>query len=239
MHAHESCGRDAGPRSQSADRMPDPAAEVRRCARCGEAALVVEQAWQHRFAGVVTGTQTLELACRSCGANVVLHPWTKIRVEQVMAVLFMPAIIPGLFFFFSARKKARAWSENPLVTGAPSFAPRPGPPARRCDCGVAADCVALAREGTWDWVIGRRSDFLCSQCGTRFSVHDVRGVVFMSLAAVALFAAGALVILHPPGSAVGAERSNQGFGVAMLAFGVVAMLVFARRVWLRAMHPHV
>lgn len=197
----------------------------------------MERAWQHRFAGVVTGTQTLELACRSCGAKVVLHPWTKIRVEQVMAVVFMPAIIPGLIFFFSARTKARAWSENPLVDGAPAFAPKPGPPARRCHCGAAADCAAVAREGTWDWVIGRRSDHLCAQCGRRFSVHDVHGVVFMSLLALALFAVGALVVLHPPGSAVGAERSNQGFGVATLVFGASATLVFARRVWLRARHP--
>lgn len=217
--------------------MTDPTSPVRRCARCQQASLVVDHAWQHRYAGVATGTQTLELSCRSCGAKVVLHPWTKIRVEQVMAVLFMPAIVPGLFFFFSARKKARAWSENPLVAGAPSFEPPPGPPARRCGCGEAAPCVVLAREGTWDWVIGRRSEHLCPKCGRRFAVHDVRGVLFAGVVALVLFAAGGFVVLHPPGAAVGAAQSNRLFGVAMLGFGVSAALVFALRLARRAKHP--
>jgi len=214
-----------------------PPDEVRRCARCHQAALVVDRAWQHRRIGIVTGTQTLELSCRSCGASVVLHPWLRIRVEQVMAVLLAPAIIGGLFFFFSARQKARAWTENPVVTGAPSFEPPPDPPPRRCDCGALADCVALVREGTWDVMIGSRTDYLCAQCGRRFSAHDARSIISMSVIALALLVLGALVVLHPPGAAVGATRSNQRFGFVMLALSLVAATVLARRLWLRGRHP--
>lgn len=105
---------------------------------------------------------------------------------------------------------------------------------RRCDCGGAADAVALVREGTWDVLLGRRTDALCAQCGRRFSVHDVLGLVSASVAALVLIAAGSLVVLHPPG---GAERSNQDFGVAMIVFGFIAALVFTRRLRLRAKHP--
>lgn len=215
---------------------PQPPEQVRRCARCANATLVLVPAWQHKFAGVLTQTWTREFECRSCGVKVVLHPLTVIRAEQLLAFLLMPAIIPGIIFFVGARKKARAWVDNPVVEGAP-VAPRAGPPPRRCECASPAECVAITREGTWTVQIGTRFDHRCTQCSRAFGVHDLRGVVFPSLVAVALFAAGALVILHPPGAAVGAQESNQWFGRAMVALGVVSLLVFTRRVWARLIHP--
>lgn len=215
----------------------EPAEHVRRCARCGQATLVLTHAWQHTFAGVFTQTWTYEFDCRSCGVKVVLHPLKAIRAERLLSFLLMPAIIPGILFFVSARKKAQAWVDNPVVEGADPGAPTAGPPPRRCTCSAPAPCVAIAREGTWSVLLGRRADHRCAQCTRVFSVHDVRGVVFPSVVAAALFATGALVVLHPPGAAVGAERSNQWFGVALVALGVVASLVFVQRLRARLNHP--
>jgi hypothetical protein len=190
--------------------------------------------------GLTTNTQTLELACRHCGARVTLHPWNRIQVERLFALLLMPALIPGLFFFLRARAKARAWSENPLVDGVPaSGLVPPGPRARRCACSAPAACVALVRHGTWSVFLGLREDFQCPRCVSRFSVHQVRSLVVTALMAGALIGAGALVVLVPPGSAVGAARSNQGFGVVLLLGGLVSALVWVWRIAQRRAHPHV
>lgn len=215
-----------------------PSGEVRRCACCGQVALVVVHAWQHKYAGLYTGAQTLDLECKSCGIKVVLHPQTTIRAERIIAFLLMPAIIPGLIFYLGARKKARAWTDNPVVEGAAPRDDQPsGPPARRCDCSGAAVCVAIVRKGAPIRPIGTQYDYRCARCAKTFKVHDVPGTLFASLLALVLFAAGALVILHPPGSAVGAEESNRWFGYGMVVLGVIASLVFAARVRGRLAHP--
>lgn len=213
-------------------------AEIRRCARCGHVALVVVRAWQHRMVGINTGTRTLQLRCQSCGIEVVLHSEKTIRAERILGFLLMPAIIPGIIFLASARKKARAWTDNPVVEGAaPRDEQRAGPPSRRCDCSGTAECVAIVRKGTWTRPVGTRCDYRCTRCGKGFAVHDVGGVVFASLIASVLFAAGAIVIIHPPGAAVGAEESNRCIGFGMVVLGVLASLVFALRLRGRLAHP--
>lgn len=216
----------------------DPSSEVRRCAKCGQPTLVVTRTWHHRFVGIFTGARTFELGCTSCGAQVVLHPQREIALERLFAMVMMPAIVPGLFFLARARKKARAWAENPVVEGAAPVAPASlGVPHRQCECLAIASCVALVRQGRWDFVLGTAALYECRACSRRFVVHDLRGVVFAALFGVALVAAGTFVILHPPGSAVAAERSNQWFGAGAVGFGVIAFVVFALRVWKRVVHP--
>jgi hypothetical protein len=89
----------------------DAATQVRRCARCTLPTLHCVRAWHHRFAGIDTSSRTLEFRCASCGAEVALHPHTTIAAERLTAILLMPAIFPGLYFFASARRKTRAWHQ--------------------------------------------------------------------------------------------------------------------------------
>lgn len=195
-------------------------------------------AWAHKIAGIHTGSRTLELECRSCGAKVVLHPETTIRAERILGFLLLPAIFPAILFLGRARKKARAWTDNPVVAGAaPRADVRSVPPTRRCDCSGTAQCIAIVRKGTWSFSIGRRYDYRCTRCEKIFAVHDAGGLVFASLVAVVLFAAGTLVIVHPPGAAVGAESSNRWFGIGMVGLGAIALLVFVGRLRGRLAHP--
>ncbi len=214
-----------------------PANEVRRCARCGQATLVCVREWQHRFAGVDTPTRTFDLECQSCGVKVTLHPQTKIAAERLFAYLMIPAIFPSLYFFASARRKARAWTDNPVV-GAAASSPT-GPRARQCFCTAAAPCVRIIQRRAGGLPVGTRNEYRCGACSRSFVVPDVSGIVFSFVTASLLSAGGALVIAFPPGSAVGAEQSNQWFGVALVAFGMIAWVNFAFGVRARMIHPEV
>lgn len=220
-----------------ADR-PMHADEVRRCARCGAGALVCVQAWQLRFAGVGTDSWTLDYACQSCGAEVTLHPQKQIRVERLFAFLMLPAIIPSILFLASARRKARAWSDNPVISGA-TVVPLPREePARACSaCQGIARCTEIGRRQTRWLSLGTRYRYTCSRCASGFTVHDDRAVAFAFVAASVLSAMGALVVAFPPGSEVGATASGRWFGVALLAVAAMAWVSFARRICARRAHP--
>jgi len=211
---------------------------VRRCVQCKAAALFVVREWQHKALGLFTGVKTFELECQNCRARVVLHPWTEINVERVFAFVFMPALFPGLFFWLRARKKARAWTENPIVERSSiEGIAQPREPSRRCECSAIATCVAVVKEGRLTLPLGTRHEYQCPVCTARFAVHDAWGIVFMSFAAAVLAAVGLLVILVPSGPTAEIQASNQGFGVAFLAFSAFAALLFAWRVRQRLTHP--
>ena len=102
--------------------------------------------------------------------------------------------------------------------------------ARRCGCGAAAPRVRVIRERLKGFIpIGSVHEHSCAACGATFNVYSVTAVLFASFAAAILTAAGALMVLHPPGSAVGAESSNRWFGVGLLVVGLLAWIVPASR----------
>jgi hypothetical protein len=151
--------------------------------------------------------------------------------------MLMPAVVPGLYFLSRANRRAAAWTDNPVVTG---LAPTAAPPSirpRRCPCGGVGTCDAVVRLGTERTRLGTRYDFRCARCERPFSVHDTAAVLAMLGVALALLSLGSLVILHPPGAAVGAERSNQPFGVAAVVGGLIAAVTVALRVRRRWLHP--
>jgi hypothetical protein len=120
---------------------------------------------------------------------------------------------------------------------APSAPPEPpGPPRRACSCGSSARCVAVVAQRARFFPAGNRYDYECA-CKRSFSVYDLAGIAFTFLAGGVVTAAGALVTMYPPGSAVGAENSNRWFGVALLVFGAAGWLMFVARVRARIVHP--
>lgn len=77
------------------------------------------------------------------------------------------------------------------------------------------------------------------RCQRRFSVHSVGSVIFALFAAAYLGSCGSLVVVHPPGSAVGAADQNRWFGVAILVFALVAFVLVISRAVARLRHPKV
>lgn len=209
-----------------------PETEARRCARCGQPELVCTNDWRLRVAGVDTPGRVLDFRCRSCGAEVTLVPRKEIAIDRLFAWLFLPAIFPSVIFFARARRKERAYADNPIVPG--RYAGPPEPPRRLCTCGRAARCVAsrtnVRRTGT-------RRAYRCEGCGRAFVVHDARGILQLGLGACVLAAAGVLVMLAPPGGAVGAQASNRWFGVMLAAAGLVGWVVTGAWVRGRVVHP--
>lgn len=212
------------------------AREVRRCARCGAAALACIRAWRHRVLGVDTSMWTLELGCQSCGAEVTLHPPKKIALERIFAILLVPTIVGSLIFFARARANARAWRDNPVVAAVAAPARRV-PPTRRCACRGGAACSEMGRRQVLGVAIGTRFRHTCDHCGRVFTVHDVRAVVATSVLASVLTALGALIVIHPPGSDVGAAASNRWFGMALLVLAAIAWIAVPRRIRARRAHP--
>jgi DNA-directed RNA polymerase subunit RPC12/RpoP len=199
--------------------------------------LVCVHDWQHRIVGLDTQTRTLEFRCQSCGAEVTLHPQNRIFAERLMGWLLIPAIFPSVYFFVSARRKERAWTDHPLVDGAQHTPAVPD--GRRCVCSRAAPCIRIMQRRMQGIPVGTRYQYRCSACSRAFTVHDNRSIVFWAITAIVLCAAGALVLAFPPGSAVGAERSNQWFGAALVVFGAIGWLIVGLAIRGRIEHPPV
>jgi DNA-directed RNA polymerase subunit RPC12/RpoP len=217
---------------------PSQAGEVRQCASCKAATLICIHSWRHRVLGIDTETWTLEFECQTCRAKVILFPHKHIWVDRLFAFLLLPAIFPSVFFFASARRKARAYTDNPVVN-APSPTRPAGPADRVCNCGGPARCTAIIVNETRWTAIARRSEYICRRCAATFTVHDLRGIVFAFIAAVALSAAGALMVAFPPGAAVYAQRNNQWFGFALLLCAAIACMGGVLRVRIRRIHPEI
>ena len=112
------------------------------------------------------------------------------------------------------------------------------PPLRRCRCGVAAPCVRIWRSSAFV-VVGNRYEHLCDRCKQTFSVQDTPRIASALVATAALCCAGAFVVAHPPGSAIGAESQNHWVGVALVAFGVLAWLRLALLIRDRKLHRRI
>lgn len=209
--------------------------DLRRCSACGAPTLACVRDWHHRILGVPTPSRTLELACQRCGFRVTLEPRVKIDAARLLAWLLLPAIIPSVLFFARARRMERAWTDHPLV-GLTAAPPSLGP-ARACLCGGAALCVGLAQRRVQGRSVGTRATHSCPRCGCTFEISDGLGVLSMTVAALALSAFGLLIVVHPPGSGVGAEHSNRLFGVGALALGALTWAMLASRVRARTRHP--
>lgn len=112
-------------------------------------------------------------------------------------------------------------------------------PTRACRCGGRSPCVAVEVERARGLPVGKCFDHECLRCNGRFRVHSVGSVVFALFATTVLGSCGSLMVVHPPGSAVGEADHNRWFGVAILVAAVGALALFVARIVARLRHPTV
>jgi hypothetical protein len=106
-----------------------------------------------------------------------------------------------------------------------------------CRCRAVATCTEVVEQRSKLGRVGFRYGYSCSVCRASFSVFSDLNIAFVVFACAVATAAGALVVVYPPGSAVGAESSNRVFGYAILALSVFGWGFFASRVRTRLRHP--
>lgn len=121
--------------------------EVRRCAKCGEAAVLLATEWQHTVGGTRINQSTRDFRCHHCGAKFTLVPKVNSIIFIVMGLIMSFAIFPlglSLWGWLALRRDRR----NPVVPGAPPprLRYRDGPPLRRCACGRDATTTKITRE---------------------------------------------------------------------------------------------
>ena len=98
-------------------------------------------------------------------------------------------------------------------------------------------CVSAIPEHAKGLRVGTQLHYSCARCKRDFGVSSNGSIAFALFAAVFLSAIGWLVVVQPPGSAVGAEESNRWFGWVLAAFGAAAWIVAGSRIVARLRHP--
>lgn len=155
--------------------------EVRRCARCREAAVV--KVSEVRFPE--TGESQREYCCQSCGRRFTVPPKsTSISLILIGGCMFV-AVLPLAAVVWGVRQLR--WERRyPLVPGAPLPLKRfdDGPPVRRC-AGCGSTCGASASVGNARGLpTGTRYDYACGGCGRTFVVESAGGHAWSFLWAV-------------------------------------------------------
>ncbi len=158
--------------------------EVRKCAQCGDAAVVLVFEWIHSYAGVDVASSTRDYRCQNCGAKFSLHPkvgsWTFI----VLGLLMGFAIFPLGFTLFGWLRLRRD-AANPVVPGAPrpQLRFKDGPPRRRCNtCGDPVALTKVTRNTSKGIPTGTEYEYVCNACKKKFTIESVWGHCFSAMA---------------------------------------------------------
>jgi hypothetical protein len=180
------------PRTGRYARSERPKREVRRCASCGSASVIVCQAWAHSFSGQETGQVTRDCRCQACGAKATLRDPKAIRTFKIIAWVFLITILGFPIMMFKVWRWNRAWDGNPLVPDAPF--PRivywRGPGNRRCGrCGQVARLVSVTRNTRNGIPMGTDCDYACVGCKQEFKTESAGGILVNFMGA-ALFTVG-------------------------------------------------
>ena len=134
----------------------------------------------------------------------------------------------------------------PIVPGAPMPALRHAAPPergrpedalRRCGCGSRARCTHVEQQRLRGLPIGRRYQFVCDACRATFAFDDAAHTAFLFVAAAGLSFAAWLLVLHPPGAAVGATATNRWFALPVGLGALAYVALFLRALFRRARHP--
>lgn len=212
----------------------DGAIEVRKCKRCGRAAVTLVSSWQHTMWGASTGTSTRDYRCQACGARFTIHPGTKQLGLWIAGVLLLPALV-GVVPLVMAWRRSRVDRDNPIVPDAPApqIRYRDGPPLRTCGkCGGTAAAAKITRRSHNGLPSGIEYEYVCSQCKKEFVVESLWG---QTLAAIisSLVAGGGLLVLMT----VESPLSRYGWGIGLSLVGLLLFAQMAGRVRNRFANP--
>jgi DNA-directed RNA polymerase subunit RPC12/RpoP len=172
------------------------ASEVRRCARCQEAAVVLIQDWQHTVSSIATGQSTRDYQCQACGARFRIRP----RLERILGLgigIMAGLTVIGIPLFVMYWRRYRMETRLPVVPDAPAPEIRypSGPPLRRCAaCGAPAKVFSITRHTHNGLPSGTDYAYRCSGCQRELKVQSVWGIVLGGLIAI-LVAVGAWAFL--------------------------------------------
>jgi len=214
-----------GPRVAPVDvfaRLADPDHEVRRCAACGEPAVICDRTITHYVNGQRTGAVTRECRCQACGVKITLYDPRAIRSVKIVALLFVFTVIPPIVIWLEARSRKRTWIANPLVPAAPR------PKRRYPPIGIARRCVRCAtvvrgQAHTTRPPTGTTYRFRCTQCRARFATESIFSHVVRAVIAVGMAVAGWQAVHHPDGS------RDRYLGALFLGLAALVVVTSLRR----------
>ncbi|MBX7113051.1 MAG: hypothetical protein K1X64_01860 [Myxococcaceae bacterium] len=168
------------------------APEVRRCAKCGEEAVLLSMEWRHTVWGTPTNQTTRDFRCHACGAQFTLVPRSHAIIFMVMGVIMGCAIFP-LGFSLWGWLALRRDKMNPVVPGAPPprLRYRDGPPLRLCTCGQNAVTTKITRERINGLPAGTEYIYQCGSCQQQFTVVSFWRHCAMAFSALVLLAIAA------------------------------------------------
>ena len=167
--------------------------EIRRCAKCHEAAAVCVRDWKHTTMGISTGSSTRDFCCQNCGYRFTLAAKVRMWAWGICTLLFCVACIPSVIFGSVVAYDAWQYQSNPIVPDAPPPALRfrSDEPTRRCaKCGGIARCGQVTRTSSNGLPTGTDYDYRCDGCGNKFQLASAGSHVFNVFGATFCFALG-------------------------------------------------
>lgn len=202
--------------------------EVRRCKKCGEAAVLSGMAWRHTHFGINTGVSTQDYRCQACGTAFKIRPKARILGFWIAGVLLLPTCV-GLPVLAMAWWMGKQGDWNPVVAGAPTPPRkyRAGPSARRC-----ASCrdIALPSKVTQNRVnglpVGVETEYRCHGCQRQFTVESIGGQVMNAFSGLVVGGIGLAFLF-------GADSPYWRWGgaaVSALGAGFMGLLILSRLV---------
>lgn len=204
----------------------DPnAPEVRWCSSCHQNAVVLVGSWQHTSGGAATNETTRDYRCQHCGKKYRIRPRLHTTLGMIVGVMAATTII-GLPVFFIYWRRHTVHKRIPPVAGAPMPPMRyfDGPPVRTCaTCSVPAETVKITRKSHNGIPTGTEYAYRCPSCRVEFTIVSAWGIVFETMMALFVVAAGA-------GFLAWAESPGWRWG-GSITCGLIALLLLGETVF--------
>lgn len=154
--------------------------EVRQCAGCAHAAVVLVNEWQHTRGSTPTGEVTREYRCQQCGRWFVQRSRLTVLAYWIAGVLLLPAMGIGLPVLIFAWRSGGFDGRVPVMSGAlaPVMKFPGGPPKRvHAGCGGESRAVEIIRHSNRGVPTGTEYTYQCVKCDEQFSTESWWGHV--------------------------------------------------------------